>query len=185
MKGLEGMLFHRTPLQGAWLIEAEPHLDERGWFARTFCEAEFAEHGLQHHFVQHSRSSSKRAGTLRGMHFQTAPYAEEKLVSCVCGAIFDVIFDMRVNSSSYQQVFSVELSAANGRQLYIPKGVAHGFQALTDSVAVNYMISEFYAPNHSSGFRYDDPALKVEWPMTVTQISDKDLGWRPWERLTG
>lgn len=177
------MLFHRTPLYGAWLIDAEPHLDERGWFARSFCEHEFAEYGLETRFVQHSRSFSKRAGTLRGMHFQTAPHEEVKLVSCVSGAIFDVIFDMRPGSPSYRQSFSVELTAANGRQLYIPKGMAHGFEALTDDVTVNYLISEFYAPGYSSGIRYDDPALGVEWPMPVTQVSDKDLGWPPWELI--
>jgi dTDP-4-dehydrorhamnose 3,5-epimerase len=175
------MLFHPTPLQGAWLIEAEPHQDDRGWFARSFCEREFAAHGLQHRFVQHSRSFSKLAGTLRGLHFQSAPFEEEKLVSCVSGAIFDVIFDMRPESPSYRQAFSAELSDTNGRQLYIPKGVAHGFQALCDAVTVNYLISEFHAPEHAAGFRYDDPALGIEWPLPVTQISEKDLGWPPWE----
>lgn len=179
----EGMQFHAARICGSWLIEPDPATDERGWFARTFCEREFAEHGLPTHFVQHSRSFTRRAGTIRGLHFQSPPFAEEKLVSCVAGAILDVIFDLRPDSPTYMETWSVELSGENGRQLFIPKGVAHGFQALTDNVLVNYLISEFYAPEHARGIRYDDPVLNVRWPLPVATVSERDLSWPRWEPL--
>ena len=175
------MQFAETPLHGAWLIEPEPHFDERGWFARCFCENEFCARALTTRFVQHSRSYSRFRGTLRGMHFQEAPHGEEKLVSCLAGAIFDVIGDLRRDSPTYLQTFGVELSATNGRQLYIPKGVAHGFQALTDGATVNYLISEFYAPASAAGLRYDDPVLGIKWPLAPTMVSDRDLSWPLWE----
>ena len=171
------MLFTKTRLDGAWLIEPEPIRDSRGWFARTFCEREFGEHGLETRFVQHSTSQNVSRGTLRGMHFQTAPHAEVKLVHCLKGAIYDVIIDLNPGSPTYRQWQSFELSAANMRQLYIPKGFAHGFQTLEDASEIGYLISEFYAPDASTGVRWDDPTFAIQWPLPVTVMSDKDKAW--------
>lgn len=176
------MRFEETWLRGAWVIEPEPVQDERGFFARTFCEREFAGHGLENRFVQHSCSHSLRKGTLRGMHFQAAPAGEVKLVSCPKGAIFDVIVDLRRASATYLRWIPVELSAENGRQLYVPKGFAHGFMTLSDDVLVNYLISEFHAPELARGIPYDDPALGISWPARPSVVSRRDLGWPYLER---
>jgi dTDP-4-dehydrorhamnose 3,5-epimerase len=173
------MRFLETKLDGAWLIEPEPIRDSRGYFARTFCTRDFEERGLESRFVQHSRSFSATKGTLRGLHFQTAPHEEVKLVSCVSGAVFDVIVDMRPESPSYRQWQGFELSADNKRQLYVPAGFAHGFQTLTDDAELNYLISAFYEPAASTGISYDDPALGVTWPLPVSVISDRDRSWGP------
>ena len=171
------MRFEATELEGAWLIGLEPASDDRGFFARTFCMREFAEHGLETGFVQHSASYSTRRGTVRGMHFQRAPAAEVKLVNCVRGAIYDVIVDLRKRSLTYRCWQGFELSAENRRRLYIPAGYAHGFQTLSDDAEVEYLISEFYAPQSASGVRYDDPAFAISWPLSVASISDKDRLW--------
>ena len=171
------MLFTKTKLDGAWLIEPEPISDSRGWFARTFCEREFGEHGLETRFVQHSTSQNVSRGTLRGMHFQTEPHAEIKLVRCLKGAIYDVIIDLNPGSPTYCQWQGFELSAANMRQLYIPKGFAHGFQTLEDASEIGYLISEFYAPEASKGVRWDDPTFAIQWPLPVSVMSDKDKAW--------
>jgi dTDP-4-dehydrorhamnose 3,5-epimerase len=165
-----------TPLQieGAWLVEQEPHADARGSFARTFCEREFAAQGLAIHFPQHSRSRNATRGTLRGMHLQKAPHAEAKLVTCVTGAVFDVCLDLRPASASFRRWVGYELSPDNGRQLYIPEGCAHGFLTLADNSEVHYLISEFYAPGAAMGVRYNDPQFAIEWPGEVMVISDKD-----------
>ncbi len=170
------MLIRDTELADAKLIELQPHGDERGFFARTFCTREFAAHGLQTSFVQHSTSFSATRGTLRGMHFQRGADAEVKVVSCARGAIYDVIIDLRPgrNQGRWQ---GFELTADNRNRLYIPKGFAHGFQTLTDDVEVNYLISEFYAPAAASGVRYDDPAFAIHWPLAVTTLSEKDKNW--------
>ncbi|CAN1725039.1 dTDP-4-dehydrorhamnose 3,5-epimerase [Hyphomicrobium sp. 1Nfss2.1] len=170
------MLIRDTELADAKLIELQPHGDERGFFARTFCEREFAAHGLETSFVQHSTSFSATRGTLRGMHFQRGAAAEVKVVSCVRGAIYDVIIDLRAgrNQGRWQ---GFELTADNRNRLYIPKGFAHGFQTLTDDVEVSYLISEFYAPDTASGVRYDDPAFAIRWPLAVTTLSEKDKSW--------
>lgn len=173
------MHFKPTGIEGAWLIEPEPFRDDRGAFARTFCADTFAARGLETHFVQHSLSSSLAKGTFRGMHLQAAPFSEVKLVSCVRGAILDVIADLRPQSASYLAWAGFELSAANGHQLYIPKGVAHGHLTLTDDAAVNYLISERYVPDAARGVRYDDPALGIVLPMAPSVISDRDRGWPP------
>lgn len=173
------MRFHDTGLDGAWLVEPEPAFDERGFFARTFCVWEFTNQALETSFVQHSMSHSKRRHTLRGMHFQQAPHEEVKLVSCISGAIFDVIADLRPGSRTYLQWKGFELTPENRRQLYIPKGFAHGFQTLSDDTMVNYMISEFYVPEASSGVPFDDPALGIAWPAEVTAMSDRDRHWPP------
>ena len=171
------MLFTKTQLEGAWLVEPEPIRDSRGWFARTFCEREFEAHGLETRFVQHSTSQNVQRGTLRGMHFQTAPHAEVKLVRCLKGAIYDVIIDLNPGSPTYRQWQGFELSASNMRQIYIPKGFAHGFQTLDDECEIGYLISEFYAPEASSGLRWDDPAFGINWPLPVSVMSDKDKSW--------
>ena len=171
------MQFMETSLRGAWIVETEPVRDSRGSFARTFCEREFAEHGLETRFVQHSSSKNIQAGTLRGLHFQAGPHAEVKVVSCVRGAILDVIVDLRPDSAQFCQWQAVELTESNGRRLYIPRGFAHGFQTLCDDCEVHYLISEFYTPEASSGVRYNDSAFGIDWPLPVKVISEKDLAW--------
>jgi dTDP-4-dehydrorhamnose 3,5-epimerase len=171
------MRFSQLELCGAWLIEPVPARDERGFFARTFCAQEFEDHGLTSRFVQHNTSASVVTGTLRGMHFQRAPHGEVKVVSCLKGAIWDVIIDLRPRSPTYRQWQGFELSAANRSQLYVPKGFAHGFQTLCDDVEVGYLISAFYAPAAADGVRHDDPAFAIEWPLPVSVISEKDRTW--------
>jgi dTDP-4-dehydrorhamnose 3,5-epimerase len=169
--------FLETKLSGAWLIEPEPIVDERGSFTRTFCANEFGDRGLETRFVQNSQSENLFKGTLRGMHFQLAPHAEVKLVSCIRGAIYDVIVDMRPSSPSRYKWVGYELTPENRRQLYVPAGFAHGFQTLTDDTVVSYLISEFYTPQASFGVRYDDPAFGIAWPMVPTAMSEKDHNW--------
>jgi dTDP-4-dehydrorhamnose 3,5-epimerase len=171
--------FIETPLQGAFVIELEPYQDERGFFARTFCAAEFAKHGLDSRVVQCNLSSNPRAGTLRGMHFQAPPAGETKLVRCARGAIHDVVVDLRPRSATYRQHFVVELSLENRRALFVPELFAHGFQTLTDDADVEYQMNEFHTPDAARGFRYDDPAFAIRWPLPVSVISPKDLTWRP------
>jgi dTDP-4-dehydrorhamnose 3,5-epimerase len=171
------MKFEPIGLDGAWLVRLEPMADIRGSFARTFCVDEFRSQGLATDFQQHSVSRSFRKGTLRGMHFQTEPHAEVKLVRCLSGSVFDVIIDLRPASPTFRQWRGFELSEDNELQLYIPKGFAHGFQTLSDNAQVNYLISELYAPAAASGVRHDDPAFGIKWPLPVTTISEKDLLW--------
>lgn len=175
--GNDCMILTETSLKGAWLVSPEPAVDERGSFARTFCVREFAEHGLETDFVQHSRSVSVRKGTIRGMHFQGEPHGEVKLVSCIAGAILDVIVDVRPASPTYLEWLAFELTPENGRELYIPKGFAHGFQTLSDNAAVHYLISEYYRPEAGRGLRFDDPAIGIDWPLAPTVVSAKDRGW--------
>lgn len=171
------MHFEETTLPGAWLIIPEPIRDDRGFFARTFCVRELAEHALETNFVQHSASVSHRKGTLRGMHFQKDPYGEVKIVTCINGAILDVIIDLRPTSPTFRKWQAFELSDENRHRLYIPKGFAHGFQTLTDEVELAYLISAFFEPSASTGVRYDDPAFGIEWPLPVSVISEKDKAW--------
>jgi dTDP-4-dehydrorhamnose 3,5-epimerase len=171
------MLFRETQLPGAWLIDIDPVRDDRGFFSRTFCSREFGERGLETNFVQHSTSFSAAPGTLRGMHFQMPPHGEVKMVGCAKGAIWDVIIDIRPESPSFGQWLGVELTANNRRQLYIPKGFAHGFETLSDETEVRYLISSFYEPAAATGYRHDDPAFRISWPLPVAVISDKDRCW--------
>jgi dTDP-4-dehydrorhamnose 3,5-epimerase len=171
------MRFLSTTLADARLIELTPNADERGSFARVYCAREFAAAGLPTEFVQHSVSRNARKGTLRGLHFQAAPHAEDKIVRVGRGAIFDVIVDLRPGSPSYRAWEGFELSASNDRQLYVPKGFAHGFQTLEDDSEIHYLISPFYEPGAGSGVRYDDPAFGIAWPLPVSSISEKDKGW--------
>ena len=171
------MIFHDTELKDARLIELKLLGDERGAFARTFSRDEFAEAGMASVYVQQNMSVSARAGTVRGMHFQRAPHTEAKLIRCLRGAILDVIVDLRADSPSYLRHQGFELSAENGRRLYVPRGFAHGFQTLTDDVEVSYLVSAAYAPSAEGGLRHDDPLLGIAWPMPATVISAKDAAW--------
>ena len=168
------MKFIETPLDGAYIIEIEAIEDERGSFARSWCQKEFAEHGLNSRIVQCNISFNKKRGTLRGMHFQVEPFAEAKLVRCTRGAIYDVIIDLRENSHGLKKWFAVELTESNQRMLYIPEGFAHGFQTLEDNTEVFYQMSEFYYPEYSRGVRWDDPFFSIKWPDGERIISKKD-----------
>ncbi len=171
------MRFLETRLEGSFVIELEPHRDERGFFARTFCAREFAERGLEPGVAQCNLSYNHLRGTLRGLHLQVAPAAETKLVRCVRGAVYDVIVDLRPESATYLSHVGVELTADNRRALYVPKGFAHGYQTLVDDTEVFYQSGEFYSPQNERGIRYDDPALSIQWPVAVTEISLKDASW--------
>jgi len=171
------MLFSPTTLKDAMLIDIERREDERGYFARTMCREEFRAHGLAADFVQANHSYNRRRGTLRGMHFQRAPHEEIKLVRCVRGAIFDVIIDLRPDSPTYMRWEAFELTAENGRSLYVPSGFAHGFQTLVDHVDVIYQVSHPHTPSAEGGLRYDDPKFGIVWPEQVTVIAPKDLAW--------
>jgi dTDP-4-dehydrorhamnose 3,5-epimerase len=169
------MIFTSTQLKGALIVDIEPREDERGFFARTWCRQELAAQGLDTEIAQESLSYNRIRGTVRGLHFQHPPHEENKIVRCTRGAIFDVIIDLRADSSSYLQWQGFELTAENRRALYIPKGFAHGFQTLDDHCEVVYQISEFYAPQAAAGYRYDDVAFGIAWPLPVTMISERDL----------
>jgi dTDP-4-dehydrorhamnose 3,5-epimerase len=168
------MIFHETVLEGAFVIEPERREDERGFFARIWCRKEFEEHGLTPQLVQCSISYNKMKGTLRGMHYQAAPFEEEKIVRCTQGAIYDVIIDLRQESKTYAQYIGVTLSPENRIMLYVPKGFAHGFLTLEDKSEVFYQMSEYFAPNYSRGVRWDDPAFGIMWPEEVRVISERD-----------
>ena len=168
------MKFNETLLRGAYLVDIEPVQDDRGFFARCWCEREFASHGLVSKFVQCSVSFNKLKGTLRGMHYQTAPHEETKLVRCTMGAIHDVIVDLRPNSPTFKRWVGIELTSENRRMLYIPKGYAHGFQTLVDGTEVSYQMSEPYFPESAAGCRWNDPAFGIEWPPGPRVISDRD-----------
>lgn len=171
------MIFRETRLPGAYVIEIEPRGDDRGLFARTFCRREFADQRLELEFVQSSISVTTRRGTIRGLHYQRPPHGEAKLVSCVRGAIHDVIVDLRPGSPTFRQWLPVEMTGGSHRMLYIPCEFAHGFQTLEDETEVSYMVSAFYAPDAATGIRHDDPALGIDWPLPVVEISERDRGW--------
>jgi dTDP-4-dehydrorhamnose 3,5-epimerase len=169
--------FNATPLQDAYVIEMEPRGDERGFFARAYCENEFREAGLVSHYAQVNNSLSVTKGTLRGMHYQLPPAAEVKLVRCLRGALYDVIADMRPDSPSYGRWFGVELSEDNRKMLYVPRGFAHGFITLRENTEAFYMVSDAYMPGGERGLRYNDPHLNIEWPIAPEVISEKDQNW--------
>ncbi|MFC3125986.1 dTDP-4-dehydrorhamnose 3,5-epimerase [Pseudoroseomonas globiformis] len=171
------MKFNATPLKDAYVIEMEPRGDERGFFARAYCEDEFREAGLVHHYAQVNNSLSVTKGTLRGMHYQLPPASEVKLVRCLRGALYDVIADMRPDSPSYGQWFGVELTEDNRKMLYVPRGFAHGFVTLRENTEAFYMVSDAYMPGGERGLRYDDPHLAIEWPIKPELISEKDQNW--------
>lgn len=161
-------------IAGAYEITARVHADHRGEFSRFYCESTFAEHGLNTHWVQHNRSLTKAKGAVRGMHLQYPPHAEIKLVQCVAGAVFDVLVDLRAKSSTFGQWQSVRLDASRHNAVYIPHGVAHGFQALTDDARLIYLHSSVYTPQVEGGVRHDDPDLDIAWPLPVSEVSHKD-----------
>ncbi len=171
------MNFRETKLSGAYVVDLQPFTDDRGQFARAWCNEEFARQGLVADYVQSNVSVNPRRGTLRGLHYQEAPHAEVKLVRCVRGAIWDVIVDLRPRSSTYGQWLGVELTPQALTMLYVPEGFAHGFQVLADDTEVNYLVSSPYSPHAARGVRYDDPAIGVHWPLEVTSISDNDRSW--------
>lgn len=179
------MIFTPTPIPGAWLIAPEPLADARGFFARTVCRKTFAEHGLNADFVQQSVSFNNARGILRGMHYQAAPHEEEKLVRVTTGAIWDVILDLRPGSATYRQWFSVELSAENRLALYIPKGVAHGFQTLSDTAEVAYQMTEFYTPGAERGILWCDSSIRITWPISDPIVSARDQSHPAWVHLFG
>lgn len=174
------MLFTKTYLKGAYSIDVERRMDERGFFGRSWCQQEFEAHGLNPKLVQCNISFNKKRGTLRGMHYQAAPFEEAKLVRCTMGALYDVIIDLRPDSDTFKQWLAVELTAENRRALYIPEGFAHGFQTLTDDTEVFYQMSEFFHPECALGLRWDDSAFRIEWPMETLIISEKDKNYPAW-----
>ena len=168
------MIFTETPLAGAFVMALEPRDDERGFFARAFCQNELAEHGLETTVAQANLSFNHRKGTLRGLHMQNPPHGEDKMVRCITGAIYDAIVDLRPGSPTYRQWFGVELSAANRLMLYVPKGFAHGYQSLSDGSEVLYMVTQFYTPGAERGLRWNDPAFGIAWPLPDPILSEKD-----------
>lgn len=168
------MLFTETELKGAYIIDVRKIEDERGFFGRSFCQREFELHGLNVNVAQVNLSHNKKKGTLRGMHMQLAPFSETKLVRCIRGAIYDVIIDMRTDSETYKRWYGIELSADEYRMLYVPEGFAHGYIALEDDTDVMYQVSQFYQPGAERGYRWDDPAFNIVWPIEPLVISEKD-----------
>lgn len=171
------MKFTPTAIDGAMIVDLEPHADSRGLFSRTFDVDEFAAHGLDVGIAQCNLSYNNYAGTLRGLHRQVPPYAEGKLVRCTAGAIVDVAVDVRPDSPTFGKHVMVELTAANRRALFVPAYVAHGYQTLLDDSEISYQVSGPYAPGGEEGFRYDDPAFAIRWPLPVSFVSDKDAAW--------
>ena len=179
------MIFAETRLKGAYIVSPEKRCDERGFFARSWCQKEFAEHNLNDQTVQCNISYNKKRGTLRGMHYQIAPVAETKLVRCTQGAIYDVIIDLRPESATFRQYVAETLTAQNHKMFYIPDGFAHGFVTLEDNSEVLYQMSEFYAPSHARGVRWDDPAFGIDWPIREPIMIDRDRHYPDFVELNG
>jgi dTDP-4-dehydrorhamnose 3,5-epimerase len=175
------MTFTELPIAGAYHVEVEPFQDDRGLFARAWCQDEFAEHGLTAPFVQANIAQSHAAGTLRGIHYQDAPYEEGKCVRCLRGAVYDVVVDLRPDSPTYLQWHAETLTAERRNALYVPEGCGHGYQTLEDDTELFYQVTAPYAPGAEQGIRFDDPALNIEWPEAVTVLSDKDRAWPPFQ----
>jgi dTDP-4-dehydrorhamnose 3,5-epimerase len=171
------VIFSETKLKGAFVIEIQKLTDNRGFFARSWCQNEFSEHGLTARILQVNISYNIKKGTLRGMHYQATPYEETKLVRCTKGAIYDVIIDLRPDSPTYSQWIGVHLTADNYKMLYVPENFAHGFQVLEDNTEATYQVSQFYTPGSERGIRWDDPKFGIDWPMEVRVISEKDGSW--------
>ena len=179
------MIFTETRLKGAFILDLEKREDDRGFFARTFCQKEFTDHGLKPTIAQANVAFNKRKGTLRGMHFQFPPHPETKLVRASRGAILDIIVDLRPESPTYLQHVAVELSADNRRALYVPERFAHGYQALEDGTETTYQVGEFYAPGSEGGLSPFDPRLGLTWPLPVSVISPKDAAWKHLDEVEG
>ena len=174
------MIFTETSLNGLYIVELVRLEDERGYFARSWCQREFEEHGLNSQLVQCNISFNKRRGTLRGMHYQTAPYEEAKLVRCTRGSLYDVVIDIRPTSQTFKSWFAVELTSEHHRALYIPEGFAHGFQTLIDNTEVFYQMSEFYHPESAKGIRWNDSEFSIAWPIEALVVSEKDNSYPDW-----
>ena len=172
------MIFTPLDLADAYIIDVDPHMDQRGFFTRSFCQNEFADHGLNPNIVQINTGFSHKKGTLRGMHYQMPPYAEAKLVRCIRGAIFDVMVDLRPNSGTHKKWFGAELTHQNRRMLYVPEGFAHGYITLEDDTEMIYQTSQFFSKEHATGVRFDDPAFHIDWPMEPTVLSEQDKSWQ-------
>jgi dTDP-4-dehydrorhamnose 3,5-epimerase len=177
------VIFRETKLTGAFIISLDRREDERGFFARAFCQREFQERGLKSVIAQGNIASNIKKGTLRGMHFQYPPTSETKLVRCSRGAIYDIIVDLRPESDTYLQHVAVELDEDNMRALYVPERFAHGYQALRDNTDTSYQVGEFYTPSAEGGLKYNDPRLGLDWPLSVTVISQKDGDFRPLDEI--
>jgi dTDP-4-dehydrorhamnose 3,5-epimerase len=173
------LIFHKTAVSGAYIIELEKFIDERGFFARSWCSREFREQGLTAHIVQSNISYNAKKNTIRGLHYQKEPHAEDKIVQCIQGAILDVVVDLRPESPSFKQWISAELNPENSNMLFVPAGCAHGFQTLENHTKVTYMVSSFYAPGFEAGVRWNDPEFKIEWKKMVEPLtlSVKDKSW--------
>jgi len=171
------MRFTQTGVSGAFVIDPDLRADDRGRFFRAWCSKEFADQGVSFSPVQANMGYSVRKGTVRGMHFQEEPFAEAKLVRCTRGAMFDVVLDLRPESSSYKKWFGVELTAGNARMLFVPERCAHGYQTLEDHTEMHYMTSAFYNPTAATGVRFDDPAFGIQWPLAPSAISEQDRNW--------
>ena len=177
------MIFTETKLKSAFIVDIEKREDERGFFARGFCQREFAAHGMKPMIAQANIGFNRRKGTLRGMHFQFPPAAETKLVRATRGAILDIIVDLRPESPTYLQHVAVELSADNHRGIYVPERFAHGYQALEDNTETTYQVGEFYTPGAEGGLPYDDPRLNLTWPLPISVMSEKDRQWQPLDMI--
>jgi dTDP-4-dehydrorhamnose 3,5-epimerase len=177
LRGGSQVIFTEIPLADAFVIEMERRQDERGFFARSWCRQEFTEHGLNPHLLQCNVSFNERRGTLRGMHYQAAPFEEAKLVRCTRGALYDVIIDLRADSHTFLRWEAVELNEDNRRMLYVPEGFAHGFQTLEDRTEVFYQMSEAYRPEYARGVRWNDPAFRIRWPLEDSIISARDRAY--------
>ncbi len=171
------MIFNETKLKGAFIIELEKHQDDRGFFARIFCQKELEANGLIPDVAQANMSLSRTRGTLRGMHYQKSPFEETKLVRCTKGALYDVIIDLRSDSPTYKAWIGIELTADNYKMLFVPQNFAHGFITLSDDTEVTYLVSQFYSPGSELGLRWNDPKIGIQWPMEVISISEKDGNW--------
>lgn len=177
------MLIEQTTLQGAFILQPEPIQDERGFFARTFCQKALADQGVYFNMVQCNIAFNRHPNTLRGMHLQLPPYCEQKIVTCISGEIYDVIIDLNAQSPTYGQWFGLTLSSENRLSLYVPQGFAHGYLTLTENAGISYMVSQFYAPSHEYGVRWDDPAFAIQWPCREGLIiSHKDRQWKDFNR---
>lgn len=171
------MIFETTSLKDAHIISLQMHSDSRGFFARTFCEKEMADHGLESRFVQMNTNYSAKRGTVRGLHWQDGDFGEAKLVRCISGEVFDAIVDMRADSPTYLKWQGFHLSAVKRQLLYVPPGFAHGFLSLTDDAEITYLVSTAYTPGAERGLRWDDPVIGIDWPIPVTIVSEKDGEW--------
>lgn len=171
------MRFTETKLKGAFILDLETRDDPRGFFSRTFCQKEFEAHGMKSSVAQCNCSFNHHANTMRGMHYQLPPAAETKLVRCTRGAVYDVIVDLRPDSPTYMEWIGVELTEQNRKQLFVPEMFGHGYLTLVAGAEVFYQVGEFYTPGYERGFRYDDPSVKIKWPVEIKTISDKDAAW--------